>query len=154
VIALVAITAGCAPEPSSSAGDTEAVKTAVRGYNEALVRAYASLDMNELNAAATKEQAEKDFYLMAALGEGRMQMIATLKSVEFGDVTFPTEGRAIVTTEEIWDYDHVSLDTSATVRQERDVTYTLRYDLVLQDGNWLLNAVTPLDNPSSEETTP
>lgn len=153
-VALVASGAGCAPEPQPNPGEAEAVRESVRAYNEALVRAFAEFDMNELNVAATKEQAEREFYLMAALGEARVQMVATLTSVEFGEVTFPAEGQASVTTEESWDYDHVSLDTSETVRQERGVEYRLRYDLVLQDGHWLVDAVTPMDVSPSEETTP
>ena len=153
VVALVATGAGCASEPHPDSVEAEAVRDSVRAYNEALTRAFAGFDMNELNTAATREQAERDFYLMAALGEGRMQMIATLRTIEFGEVAFPAEGRASVTTEETWDYDHISLDTSETVRQERGVTYQLRYDLVVQGGRWLVDAVTRVDVPASEDTT-
>lgn len=135
--------------------EAEAVVGTVRAYNDALARAFVSLDMNELNVVATQDQAYSEFYLMAALGEGRMQMLSTLQSIEFGEVTFPAEGRATVTTTEVWDYDHVSLDTSETVRSERGVTYHLQYDLVLQDGRWLVDAVTSIDDPpaESQETT-
>jgi hypothetical protein len=117
--------------------------------------------MNDLSLVATEEQATREFYLMAALGEGRVWMDATLVSLEFGDVIFPEDGRALVTTTEVWDYDHISLDTSETVRSEHGVTYRLEYELVLTDGRWLVDRVTSLDEPpasedatASEEATP
>jgi len=152
VISAVALS-GCGADGTSTGAD--AVVGAVRAYNDALSRAFVSLDMNELNQVATEEQATREYYLMAALGEGRMRMLATLQSLEFGEVAFPEEGKATVTTTEVWDYDHVSLDTSETVRAERGVVYHLQYDLVLQDGHWLVDHVTSLDEPAeSEETTP
>lgn len=131
------------------------VQEAVRAYNEALIEGFVSFDMNALNVTATEEQAQRDYYLMAALGEGRVQMFSTLVSIEFGEVTFPEEGRASVTTTEVWDYDHVSLDTSETVRTERGVVYNLRYDLIRSEDRWLVDNVTSLDeSPESQETTP
>ena len=147
--ALVAL-AGC------GASNTEGalVRDTVVAYNDALVRGFVAMNMNELAAVATEEQATREFYLMAALGEGRLQMLATLTSIEFGDVTFPADGEASVTTTEVWDYDHISLDTSETVRTERGVVYHLRYDLVRFEDRWLVDAVTSLDEePASEDAT-
>ncbi len=144
--------AGC----SASTGSDEAlaVEATVRAYNTALVQAFVALDMNELNAVATEDQAATEYFLMAALGESRVVMHATPISIEFGEVTFPEEGKASVTTTETWDYEHVSLDTSETVRTETGVVYHLQYDLVLQDGRWLVDAVTSLDDAEgSTETT-
>ncbi len=129
----------------------------VRAYNSALIEAFAQQDMNLLNTVATEDQAFTEFYQMAALGESRVRMLATLQSIEFGDVTFPEDGTASVTTTEVWDYTHESLDTSETVASETGVVYRLRYDLVLQDGQWLVNAVTSTDEADSSEeasTTP
>ena len=140
--------------PDSHSAETEAVLDVIRAYNAALVGAFQTFDMNELNSTATEEQATREFYLMAALGEGGVRMLATLQSIEFGDVTFPADGEASVTTTEVWDYDHVSLDTSETVRTERGVVYHLRYDLVRFEDRWLVDAVTSLDEePASEDAT-
>ncbi|MDO8848072.1 MAG: hypothetical protein Q7W51_06775 [Coriobacteriia bacterium] len=148
----LAVVVGCSPVVSDA--DVVAVEHAVRAYNEALIKGFVSFDMNALNLTATEEQAQRDYYLMAALGEGRVQMFSTLQSIEFGEVTFPGEGKASVTTTETWDYEHVSLDTSETVRTETGVVYHLQYDLVLQDGRWLVAGVTSLDETTeSQETT-
>jgi len=122
------------------------VRHAVAAYDVALARAFESLDMNELNGVATEEQATSEYYLMAALGEGRIRMVSQLVSLEFGEVTFIGEGAARVTATEVWNYDHVSLDTSETVRSERGVVYHLLYDLVLDGDRWLVAGVTSLDD--------
>jgi len=139
----------------SNVSREDEVKGTVREYERQLARGFAQQDMTGLYPVATGEQATREFYLMAALGEARVVMHPTLVSIEFGEVTFPGEGKASVTTTEVWDYDHVSLDTSETVRTERGVVYRLRYDLVLQDGRWLVDNVTSLDQDAgSQETTP
>ncbi len=145
-------TLGCG---SSSAGEeAAAVRGAVSAYNQALTAGFATLDMNALSQTATQGQAQREYYLMAALGESRVRMLATLVDIEFGEVTFSGEDQAAVTTTETWDYEHVSLETSETVRSERGVVYHLRYDLVMQDGRWLVDRVTSLDEPpTSDETT-
>lgn len=140
---LLAGLAGCGS--GGAAPEASAVQSTVRAYNEALARAFATMDMNELSATATEDQALNEYFLMAALGEGRVRMLSTLVSIEFGDVVFPAEGQASVTTTEVWDYAHESLDTSETVRAEQGVVYHLRYDLVLLDGRWLVDQVTALD---------
>ena len=152
---LLAAVSGCSGQPDDISADTEAVKSTILEYNEALIRAFAKMDMNELGAVATEDQAYTEFYLMAALGEGRVRMVSKLVDVEFGEITFPEEGRATAITTETWDYVHESLDTSETVRSEQGLVYHLRYELVLQDGGWLVDRVTSLDDPpASEETTP
>ena len=152
VITAALAVSGCSDAPVAEEENVRAIETAVRVYDDALVRAFAGLDMNELSAAATQAQADKEFALMAALGEGRMRMLATLLSLEFGEATFPEEGSANITTTEVWDYDHVSLDTSETVRVERDVVYRLQYELILKDGRWLVDSVTSVaDSPQPSE---
>ena len=151
---LVVAVAGCVGPADDAQSETRDVQAAIVVYNDALVRAFAAQDMNALSAVATENQAYTEFYLMAALGEGGVRMHATLQSIDFSDVTFPADGEASVTTTEVWDYDHVSLDTSETVRTERGVVYHLRYDLVRFEDRWLVDAVTSLDEePASEDAT-
>lgn len=151
VMALALFGAGCSGAPGVVREELADVESAVIAHNQALIRAFASMDMNHLSGSATEEQAQREFSLMAALGEGRVRMLSTLVEIEFGEVTFPAEDQASVTTTETWDYVHESLDTSETVRSEQGVVYNLRYDLVLQDGRWLVDRVTSLDEPPTSE---
>lgn len=147
---------GCSLTQDPAIEDTSAVTDVVIAYTEVLPVAFETFDMNALNQVATEEHAQEKYIFMAALGEGRVQMLSELRDIEFGEVTFPEEGVASVTTTETWDYDHVSLDTSETVRTERGVVYRLRYDLAIQpDGRWFVTAVTSVDEPPvGEDATP
>ncbi len=146
---------GCAPVSDGESPEQAAVEDAVWAYSAALSEAFAHMDMNRLSQVATEEQAWTEYALMAALGEGRVRMLADVVDIEFGEVDLPDEGTAVVTTTETWDYRHESLDTSETVREERGVVYHLRYELVLKDGRWLVDRVTSLDADASpsEDTT-
>lgn len=153
VMVLSLLCAGCGQTADSAT--TDPIRDAVRAYNAALAEAYAQQDMNLLNTVATEQQAFTEFYQMAALGESRVRMVASLRSIDFGEVALLSETTASVTTTEVWDYIHESLDTSSTVRSETGVEYHLRYDLVLEDGRWLVDDVTSLDGSApSQETSP
>jgi hypothetical protein len=151
---VVVVVSGCARTSSGPSGE-QAVRDAVAAYNRALADAFAQMDMNLLQGTATEAQAGSEAVMMQSLGNGGVRMLATLVSIEFGDVVFSAEGTAVVETTEVWDYRHESLDTSETVRAEQGVVYRLRYDLVLQDGRWLVDGVTSLDEAESgtEETS-
>lgn len=149
-LALIAGATGC----TGVSSEERAVQDAVRAYNEALSVAFAHMDMNKLQGTATEEQADNDAVMMQSLGSGGVRMISTLTSLKFGDVTFPAQDTAQVTTTEVWAYRHESLETSQTVRSEQGVVYHLRYDLVLENGHWLVSGVTSLDDEgTSQETT-
>lgn len=134
----------------SGQSKADLVKTRVREYNRQLSRAFAENNMNVLNTVATRDQAYTEYYQMAALGESRVRMLSQMRTIEFGDVTFSGDASATVETAETWDYEHVSMETSETVRTEKGVTYRLRYELVLQDGRWLVDKVTSPDDPPAE----
>jgi len=110
--------------------------------------------MNALGSVATEDQAFTEYYQMAALGEARVLLLATLASIEFEEVRVIDDESASATTAEVWDYIHQNLDTGETMRTEVGVEYRLRYDLVIQDGRWLVDAVTTLEESGSGEATP
>lgn len=105
------------------------------------------MDMNELNSVATRDQAYTEYFQMSALGESGVRMMSRLTSIEFGEVTFSGDSSATVETTETWEYEHISLETSETVRTEKGVIYRLRYELVMQEDRWLVDRVTSLDSP-------
>ncbi len=152
ILACVVVAPGCAALGSASS-DAAEVEATVNAYNNALSEAFVSLDMNALSSTATEKQAQEEYYLMAALGEGGVLMESSMTSIEFGDTVFSGADRASITTTETWDYDHVSLDTSETVRSERGVVYRLQYDLVLEDGHWLVDGVTSRDEIEGDMVT-
>ena len=146
---------GACANPEQLDPQTVAIRQAVVDYNDALVRAFATLDLGELESVATTEQVTEETFTMMQLQSENALMNATLVSVEYGDVVVYAEDDVSITTHETWDYDYVSLETSETIRSERGAKYDLRYDLVLKDGVWLVYAVDAFDVlDSDQETTP
>lgn len=131
-----------------------AVQDVVREYNRLLAVAFADLDMNALAPVATHDQAQIEFYQMAALAEGKVILDAELQSIEFEEISFPADSNARVVTREMWDYRQVSTETSAVIGTQSGVTYHLEYGLVFEGDRWLVDSVTSLDDEgTSQETT-
>ena len=148
VALLVAVlAAGC-----SGNSESGRVETTIREYNRQLARAFAQNDMNALSSVATHDQAYTEFYQMAALGEAGFVLKTTLQEIEFTSISFSGDASATAETTESWDYEHVSIETSETVRSEKGVTYRLRYELVLQDDRWLVDKVTSLEDETVNDS--
>lgn len=155
IVAGVVILAGVAACGDASLDpETLAVRQAVTDYNDALVRAFATLDLGQLESVATTEQVTEEAYTLMQLQSENAVMDAELISIKFGDIIVYAEDDVSITTTEVWDYDYMSLETSETIRTERGVEYQLRYDLVLREGRWLVYAVDAFDVAPNQETTP
>lgn len=139
---LIALVPGCDREVRHPA-ESE-IRSVVGRYNELLSWGYANLDMNRLTEVATDEQAQAEYYHMAALGEGGVKLMATLETLEFDSVSIE-ETSAIAVTRETWSYTQVSVSTGEPSARSR-ATYGLRYDLRLSGGRWLVADVTAFDS--------
>ncbi|PKQ36789.1 MAG: hypothetical protein CVT59_11220 [Actinobacteria bacterium HGW-Actinobacteria-1] len=153
VVVVCLLLSGCTSR-SGPVADEAAVTNAVRAYNERLAEGMRTLDMNALSGVATKEQATSEYMQMAALGETGVRLDAVLRDIVFDSVTFSGESSATVTTTETWDYRHLSIETSETVRVEQGVVYRLRYALDLLNERWIVSGVVSADDAASEEATP
>jgi hypothetical protein len=169
-LALAALTAGCSsadsgtqaeegvPAPAAAAWTEEDIQLTIETYAELLAQGFAEQDMAVLEPVATVEQAQEEYALMAALGEGGIVMYAQPNEVEIVSVTESDSGGLIVETREIWDYEHISLETSETVRAEDGVVYELRYALVPATGGWVVASIESVaeegepSDPSTEDT--
>lgn len=155
-VAMVAGVAACTKGGDATLDpETLAIHQAVTDYNDALVRAFATLDLGELESVATTEQVTEETFTLMQLQSENALMNAKLVSIEFGEVVVYAEDDVSITTHETWDYDYVSLESSETIRSDHGVKYDLRYDLVLKDEVWLVYAVDAFDVlDSDQETTP
>lgn len=125
--------------------DVQAVQDTIARYNQLLAEGYAKMIMTPLREVATDEQAQKVYYHMAALGESRVRMESRLKKADFLEVKFPSRTAAVAKTRELWEYAHINIDTGKTVKTEKDVVYSLVYELVKKDGRWIVTSVTGLN---------
>jgi hypothetical protein len=154
-VAASALLAGCSAEDALR----EEAQATIERYAELLADGFAEMDMGVLQPVATVEQAQEEYTLMAALGEGDIIMFSEPVEIEIVGISEAADGRLIVDTREVWDYEHVTLSTSETVRAEEGVVYELRYTLVSGPEGWLVASIDSIAGegdqpaPSVEDTT-
>lgn len=135
---------GCDADDGTEALRRAALEETVREYNRLLVQGFAEMDMAVLEPVATQEQAEREYVYLAALGEGRMRLEATLISIEFGPVG-SSGATSTVETTEVWDYRRVDIDTGELMAEEADVRYHLRYSLIPVVDRWVVASIETLE---------
>jgi hypothetical protein len=156
ILLTAALLSGCGPKAAVSSGlgpgvsREEGLHRLVQTYDVRLAEGFKKQDMNTLNKVATEDQATTEYYQMAALGEGKVRLLSTPKSVRFLSTAFSSTDTATVETEETWDYVQVSTETSAVLRTEKGVVYRLRYVIVRRDGRWLVDSVKETRSPSGD----
>ena len=154
---LVAVVSGCSrkkDEPHTQPLQTGAVippqpnlprdelmKVIVERYNALLSQGYRTLNMNPMQEVATKDQAEKLYIHMAAIGEGKVRMNSQLKKIDFLQIAFPREDTSIVRTHEIWDFSYNDIKTGRKNEEVKDFPYDVTYTLDNKGGRWLISDV-------------
>jgi hypothetical protein len=144
LLAAVLLLSACKPQAKPDEGREQAVRRVVETYNVRLAEAFRAQDMNALNKVATRDQATTEYYQMSALAEGKVRLLSTPRALRFVSARFSSNDTATVETEETWDYEQVSMETSRVVRTERGVVYRLSYVLVRREGRWLVDSVRDL----------
>lgn len=106
----------------------------IEQYNAALIKAYQANDagmMKNVTSPADLQNIEK---LIAGLREHKVRMLATQKSLKMVSVETPNRNRAVIFTEEQWDYTYNDIK-DGSVKQKKDKTvYQMAY-LVKLNGN-------------------
>ena len=130
-------------QPAFAGDKLEArVKNIVLRYNELLVFGYENLNMNFLQEVATPEQAEKAYFHMAAIGEGRVRMRSHLKKIDWARIDVSTPGKAVVQTNEVWDFAYHDIKTDKKGQEEKDFVYHITYTIAREkDGRWLISDI-------------
>jgi hypothetical protein len=150
VVVLVIITwiGGCAVDTEK---ETLAVQHTVLRYTQLVSEGYAKMDMARTQEVATREQTEKVYNHMSALGGAKIRMESELVDIEFLDIEVAQPGSAKVKTREEWNYSHVNTDTKMpSQRLITGLIYMLSYELVRKNGLWLVSSVATIE----EHTTP
>ncbi len=139
---LLLLLSGC----THGSQDAEQIEATIRRYDQLLTEGYANLNMNPLQEVATSDQAQKDYFHMAALGEGRVRMLAKLTDISFSSVDFPKKGEATITTHETWDFAYVDIKSGKKESEVKGFVYQLRYELKKEGKRWIIRNVTALNN--------
>lgn len=143
-LVVICVLAGCG-------GLDGGIKSAIMHYNALLADCYRQMDMNPIQQVATIDHVQKLYYHMAALGEGKVRLVSTLKKVDFIDIRVEDKRTAYVHTKETWDYRQMELSTGKVVLEERDFVYELSYQLIRSGDRWIVKTVTSLNNVPPEQ---
>lgn len=141
---------GCNRQKSDGSDIVEVI----RRYNTLLTEGYRTQNMNPLQEVTTREQAVKLYHHMAALGEGRLRLDSHLKKLTVTKTEQPEPGRALMETEEVWDFTHYRTDSGEKYAEERDFVYRMGYILQKKDGRWLITGVNTIGGTSTNCVIP
>jgi hypothetical protein len=153
VISVLATLVGCnesAPkksvEPSKTAvvaspASEESHKLIVR-YNQLLSEGYKTTNMTKLQEVATPELAEKAYYHMAAIGEGKSRMVSELKKIDFVETDCAKPAACRVVTKERWDFAYSDILTGQRSNEVKDYIYDVQYVLENRQGRWIIMEIT------------
>jgi hypothetical protein len=130
------------------------LKETIMRYNILLAEGYRTMNMNPLQEVATKEQAEKLYFHMAAIGEGRLRLDSKLKNIKFTKFETGKADLASVETKEVWDYAHIDINTNSKFAEERDFVYEMGYSLKKRDGRWIVTNVVTIGGTSTNTVIP
>jgi hypothetical protein len=150
-----AVTSVEKPVGTAASEEASRIKDTVVLYDALLAKGYITLNMSPLLEVATEQRANKAYYHMAALGEGKVKMDMKLNELKFSDVKTLSPETAEAATEEKWDYRYINTDSGKQV-YDNSVEYKLTYRLIKQSGKWLIDdiEVTYTKQKNPEEYTP
>lgn len=128
------------PKGTGAFDEETRIKNTVILYDSLLAKGYIIQNMSLLLEAATEKRANKAYYHMSALGEGKVKMDMKLNELKFTDVKILSPDNAEAATEEKWDYKYINTDSGEQV-YDNSVDYKLTYRLIKLSGKWLVDDI-------------
>jgi len=111
-------------------------------YNQLLSEGYKTTNMTKLQEVTTAELAEKAYYHMAAIGEGKSRMVSELKKIDFEETDCSKPAKCRVVTKEKWDFGYADILTGARSSEVKDYIYDVQYLLENRQGRWIITEIT------------
>ncbi len=154
VFVLAAVIAGCkdstpnkaveSPRTQSTAANTasDTSHSLITKYNALLSEGYKTTNMTKLQEVTTPELAEKAYYHMAAIGEGKSRMVSELKKLDFIETDCAAPAKCRVVTKERWDFAYADVLTGARSNEVKDYLYDVQYVLENKQGRWVITEIT------------
>jgi hypothetical protein len=151
---LIASIAGCKDKASSSkpvetppaktfaaAAPAEQSHNLIERYNHLLSEGYKTTDMTKLQEVTTPELAEKAYYHMAAIGEGKSRMVSELKKINFVETDCAKPPICRVVTKEWWDFGYADILTGKRSNEVKDYVYNVQYLVENKQGRWVITEI-------------
>ncbi|GFO70104.1 hypothetical protein GMLC_36830 [Geomonas limicola] len=118
------------------------VQERILTYNRLLIEGYQAGNMTALQQVTTTALAEKAYYHMAAIAEGKKRMVSQLKKIDFRETDCGQQNKCRVVTREVWDFGYADLKTNEVSNQVKDYSYDVQYLLENRQGQWLITEIT------------
>jgi hypothetical protein len=153
LLVVLAVTAGCnesapkkgaqvgVPKPSTSTAPSDQAHNMVLRYNQLLSEGYKTINMTKLQEVATQELAEKAYYHMSAIGEGKSRMVSELKKIDFVETDCSQPSKCRVVTREKWNFAYADIQTGTRSNEVKDYLYDVRYALENRQGRWTITEI-------------
>src|SRR6185369_7005507 len=129
------------PQASAASGASEESHKLIERYNQLLCDGYKTMNMTSLQEVATKELAERAYYHMAAIGEGKSRMVSELKRINFVETDCSKPSKCRVVTKEWWDFGYADILTGQRSNEVKDYIYDVQYLLENREGRWLITEI-------------
>jgi hypothetical protein len=111
-------------------------------YNQLLSEGYKTTNMTKLQEVATPALAEKAYFHMAAIGEGKSRMVSELKKISFVETDCAKPAKCRVVTKEWWDFGYADILTGKRSNEVKDYIYDVQYLLENRQGRWIITEIT------------
>jgi len=145
-------TAPLSTSPASAPAAEESHRLIVR-YNQLLSEGYKTTNMTKLQEVTTPELAEKAYYHMAAIGEGKSRMVSELKQLDFIETDCAKPSKCRVVTKERWDFGYADILTGNRSSEVKDYIYDVQYLLENRQGRWMITEITATGEERKELPT-
>ena len=159
---IISISLGCQDSAQNSGGkprtqpvsaESEVTHNLIKKYNTLLSEGYKTTNMTKLQEVATKELAEKAYYHMAAIGEGKSRMVSEMKHIDFIETDCNTPAKCRVITKERWDFAYADVLTGARSNEVKDYIYDVQYVVENRQSHWLITEITATGEERKELPT-
>jgi hypothetical protein len=126
--------------------DRREAERAVRAYDDALVRAFRTSDLEGMRATATEAEASRVRVLVDLKIADRLVLESTLERLEVLSATRAGGDGFTVRTAERWRYFDRPLDPGRPVGRAVLAEMQMEYDVAREGGRWLIARARTLSN--------
>jgi hypothetical protein len=141
------------PQAPSSSTVSEVSHNLIERYNQLLSEGYKTTNMTKLQEVATPEIAEKAYYHMAAIGEGKSRMVSELKKINYVETDCSQATKCRVVTKERWDFGYSDILTGKRSNEVKDYIYDVQYLLENRQGRWVITEISATGEERKELPT-
>jgi len=129
------------PHTPASTSPADQSHSLILRYNQLLSEGYKTTNMTKLQEVATEELAQKAYYHMAALSEGKSRLVSEAKKIDFVETDCSQASKCRVVTKELWDFAYADIQTGQKNNEVKDYVYDVQYLAENRQGRWIITEI-------------